>query len=119
LETCATKAGNRYLEKSSWLVTILTDSSAKTIQSLTKYFGKNWKNFEPEENLQPVWVLETCSYLLSCFRGVLSPKENPAISPSKLHCAKTIIHGGITHEASPLGGRPDSVHQSASSSAGL
>jgi hypothetical protein len=30
LETCATKAGGRCLEKSSWLVTILTDSSAKS-----------------------------------------------------------------------------------------
>jgi hypothetical protein len=29
LETCATKAGGRCLEKSSRLVTILTDSSAK------------------------------------------------------------------------------------------
>jgi len=36
LETCATKAGGRCLEKSSRLVAILTDSSAKTIQPLTK-----------------------------------------------------------------------------------
>jgi hypothetical protein len=36
LETCATKAGDRCLEKSSRLVTILADSSAKTIQPLTK-----------------------------------------------------------------------------------
>jgi hypothetical protein len=36
LETCATKAGSHCLEKSSRLVTILTDGSAKTIQPLTK-----------------------------------------------------------------------------------
>jgi hypothetical protein len=36
LETCATKGGGRCLEKSSRLVTILTDGSAKTIQPLMK-----------------------------------------------------------------------------------
>ena len=32
--------------------------SAKTVQPLTKLLRENGKNFEPEENLQPVLMLE-------------------------------------------------------------